>query len=343
MGNLGDETAAKLAGRKQDPGETIEGVEKQAKDMSAVQGAMSTARQLAGTDALQGQIEEANKRAEKATEAARKAEEDKHRAEIDKVEATLGAKIDNLGKAYVGGASKESIADQIAEIKKAATELNMGGSKISEIREMMNLITSLNPQKSLVEQITNAKELINVISPPPEKKSEFAIEGMPASIALQLKKMDHDLQITLETMKDERQRRQEEFQLTIKQWDIDRQDRINEAQGRIQVEQERNKMIAGSLETVGRAIGKGIAEAGAPGSQRAGPIAGSASQTAKSYTVDLGPDDTNKPISFDCPTCQTKVAAGPDATEATCINCQSQFTFSRKPATQMPVAQSEEE
>jgi hypothetical protein len=333
---LKEETIAKLAGQKSKPEETIDDVEKQAKDMGVIQGAMNTAKQLAGTGALETQLAEANKRAEKAADAERKAVEDKHKAEIDKVEATLGGKIDGLAKSYAGGASKETIADQIAEIKKAANELGMGTSKISELREMMSLISTLNPQKSMIDQIKDAKELIAAIVPPVDTHGGLSVGGMPASIALELKKMDHDVQITLESMKDERQRRDQEFQLRIKQWDIEREDRLGEAQARIQVEQERNKMFGGAVETVGKAIGHGIAEASQAGGQRAGPIAGNAAQSAKSYIVDLEPTDSNKVIEFNCPVCKTKLAVGPDATEASCIRCSSKFTFNRQPAVAMP-------
>lgn len=328
MGSLTDDTVAKLAGQKKEPGETIEGVEKEAKNMSVVDGAMNTARKLAGTDALQEQVQEANRRAEKATDAAKKAEEDKHRAEIEKVEATLGAKIDGLAKSYAGGADKDSIATQIAEIKKAANELGMGGSRVSELREMMNLISTLNTQKSLSDQIKDAKELITAITPAPDKTGGLTVGGMPATIALELKKMETDLQLRLEEMKDERQRRDQEFKLTMRQYDETRQDRIAEANARIQVEQERNKMISGGLETIGRAIGRGAAEAARQGPRPSGPIAGAAAEAPKSYHVELPQGEV---ADFDCPNCSAKIAVGPDSTQAKCAGCNAVFPVVRTP------------
>lgn len=341
MPNLRDETIARLANQKQEPGQTVEGVEKTAKEMSVVQGAMNTARELSGTSALEGQLTEANKRAEKAAEAARQAEEDKHKAEIEKVEATLGAKIDGLAKSYAGGASQQTIADQIAEIKKAAAELGMGGSKVSELKDMMNLITSLNPQKTLMDQIKDAKDLITAISPPADKQSDGLIGGMPASIALELKKMDTNLQVTLQKMQDERQARQQEFELRMKQYDLDRADRIAEAQGKIRVENDRNKMFAGGLETIGRAIGKGMQEGSRQPGGSPGAIAGQSKAGPKLYQMEAFENETGE---FDCPNCQTRVAVGPTTTEAQCVECESKFTITRKaaPAASEPIPPGEE-
>jgi hypothetical protein len=339
MGSLKQETIAKMAGKKTNPEETIEGVEKEAKDMNVVKGAMNTARELAGAGTLEKQIDEANKRATKAEEERQQAIEGKHKAEIEKVETALGAKIDGLAKSYTGGASKESIADQIAEIKKAAAELNMGGSKVSELREMMSLINTLNPHKSMVDQIRDAKELISAIVPQPGKTNEFSIGGMPAAIALELKKMDTNLQVTLENMKDERQRRDQEFALKIKQFDLERQDRIAEAQGKIQVEQERNKMISGGLETIGRAIGHGLAD----GSREAAPpgsIGARQPEPPKSYHIELNENEADE---FGCPKCAARIAVGPTTTEAQCVGCNSRFPVVRKPATQTPETQAPEE
>lgn len=340
MGSLKDETIARLLGHNPNPGDSIDGVEKQAKDMNVVQGALSTARTLSGASALEAQIEDANKRAEKAAEAARKAEEDKHRAEIDKVEATLGAKIDGLAKSYTGGASQEKIADQIAEIKKAANELGMGGSKVSELREMMTLITSLNPQKTMIEQIKDAKELIGAIMPAPDKGNGVTVGGMPATIALEIKKMDTNLQITLQKMQDERQERHQEFELRMKQYELDRADRIAEAQGKIQVEQDRNKLIAGGLDTIGRAVGRGMVEGSRGGAAAPGSVAGRPTQEQKVYHIEVAPEEG---ATFDCPHCKTKIAVGPDSTQAQCVGCNTTFPIVRKAAAAAPPAPPESE
>jgi hypothetical protein len=337
MGSIRDETIAKLSGIRKETEETVDGVKKKAEDMSVVRGAITTARELSGAVELEAELDRKDKKLEGVEKQRDQAIEDKHKAEIDTVKSELGAKIDALTKAYIGGASKESIAEQIVEIKKAANELNMGGSKISEIREMLGLITTLNPQKSMVDQIRDAKELISAIVPQPGKPNEFQIAGMPATIALELKKMDTNLQVTLETMKDDRERRSQEFALKIKQFDLERQDKIGEAQGRIAVEKERNKMLAGGLETIGRSIGRGMAEGSRQGVPPVSSMGQKAAEQPKSYHIELG---ENEPANFDCPNCSEKIAVGPDSTQAQCVGCNSKFPIIRKPATQVPESQS---
>jgi ribosomal protein L37AE/L43A len=338
MGSLKEETIAKLAGKKTNPEESVDGIKKQAEDMTVIDHAMETARKLSGAGVLKEELDHEHKKVADAEQQRDKAIEDKHKAQIEKVQSELGAKIDTLANSYTRGVSKESIADQIAEIKKAAAALDMGGSKVSELKEMMNLITTLNPHKSMVDQIRDAKELITAIAPQPGKPNEFSIGGMPAAIALEIKKMDINLQTTLETMKDERERRAQEFALRIKQFDLERQDKISEAQGKIQVEQERNKMISGGLETVGRAIGHGLAD----GSREVAPGSIGARQTEspKSYHIEL---NENQADEFDCPKCAARIAVGPTTTVAQCVGCQSKFPVVRKSASQMPETQPPEE
>jgi len=336
MGSIKDETIARLSGQQQDPEATVNGVKKKAEDMDVVSGAIHTARQLSGANELESEIDRKDKKLEKVEGERDKAIEDKHKAEIETVKTELGAKIDNLAKAYAGGASKDSIADQIAEIKKAASELNMGGSRISEIKDMMNLITTLNPQKSLIDQIKDAKELIGSIAPAADSGKEFAIGGMPATVALELKKMDTNLQITLEQMKDDRQRRDQEFKLTLRKYDDEHLTRQQEVAGKLQVERERNELIAGGLETVGRAIGKGFAEGGGGAGGAAPGIAQRQQGPAQSFHLEIADGEAGE---FACPTCEAKgmpnamVRVEPTSTEAACAWCKSKYPIIRHPAT----------
>jgi hypothetical protein len=335
MGSLRDETIARLTGDKANPEATIDGVKKQTQDMDAIDQAMSSARKLSGAKTLQEEIDRKDQKLEKVEQQRDKAIEDKHKAEIEKVETALGAKIDNLAKSYIGGASKESIADQIGEIKRAATELNIGGSKISEIREIMNLITTLNPQKTLADQIKDTKELINIIAPS-DKGKEFSLGGMPATIALELKKMDTNLQITLENMKDERQRKDQEFQIMVKKWDDEKAMKMQEIQGKIAVEREKSEMFAGALQTLGKAAGEAYAE-----NLTKGGAAAVRSSAQETYGIRLGESEQG---TFECPHCKSPIGVGPTSVNARCVRCGGVYPISRipRPAT-TPAAESIEQ
>jgi len=321
--------------------ETTDAVEKETTRMGVVAKTMDTARELSGANVLEEELGRKDKKLAATEKERDQATEDKHKAELQTVKTELGAKIDDLAKAYAGGASKQTVADQISDIKKAADQLNLGGSRISEIKDMMTLIESLNPRKNLTDQIKDAKELISVFQPPEDKGKDFTIVGMPATVALELKKMDTNLQITLENMKDERQRRDQEFTLKERQYDEERAARLQEVQGKIQVEKERNKMLGGAIETVGRAIGRGAAEAGRQAAKSPGSVGEQAQEQPRSYHIEL---NEGEKFDFDCPLCQTRIAVGPDSTVAQCVGCDAKYPIVRKPAASMaePVPPEEE-
>ena len=299
---------------------TISDVKQQAENMSVIDETIGNARKLSGADALEQKADSERRERQKVEQERDKAVEDKHQAQLNTLRVELGSKVDELARSLAGGASQKNIGDQISEIKKAASELNLGGSKISEVREMLSLIDSLNPKKTLVEQIKDAKELITIISPPAEKPPDFTIGGMPSSVALELKKMDQHLQITLENMKDDRQRKDQEFQFNIKKYDSEVEMRRQEIAGKLAVEREKSQMIANAIEMIGRAGGKAVLDGirGAP--QETGRVSG------RITGIEL-PEGAG--AEFPCPNCNSPMAVGPTSTLANCVGCKSQFPITR--------------
>lgn len=321
--DLRPETIAAITGLNKRGQPTISDVKQQADDMNVIDKTIDTAKRLSGTHALEEQLDRVDKQREKAEQERDKAIEDKHKSEIENVKTELGAKIDHLQESWQGGASKKTITDEIADIKKAATELGLGGSKVSEMRELMALLQSLNPKRNLADEIKEAKTLIETIQPA-EKEKPYTVAGMPADIVLQVKKMEADLQIQLEEMKDAREHRQQEFQLALRKFDEDRLARIEEIQSKVAIERERNEMAAGAITTFGRAVGRGFADAGSPLSP--GGIASQQPPMPDHVEIAVGAADE-----FQCPKCQGKIAVGPTSTTATCVGCNSQFPIKRIP------------
>jgi hypothetical protein len=321
MGSLRDETIAKLTGDKTNPEATIDGVKKQTQDMDAIDQAMSSARKLSGANTLQEAIDRQDKKLEKVEQERNKAVEDKHKAEIDIVRTELGSKIDHLQESWQGGASKKTVGDEIADIKKAASELGLGGSKVSELRELMGVIQTLNPKRNLAEEIKEAKELLATLQPP-EKEKQGLVGGFPPEIALQIKKMDADLQLHLEQMRDDRLRRDQEFKFEIKKWDEERDMRRAEIQGKVQSERERAEMFAGALQTIGKAAGEAYAENLTKGGA---PLGSSPRET---YGIRLGESEQG---TFECPHCKSPIGVGPTSINARCVTCGGTFPISRTP------------
>jgi hypothetical protein len=324
MTELRKVVVAKAMGAKTNSSGDISDVEKKTKDMNIIEQAMDTARKLAGTDALTEEMKRKEGKLEEERKATEKAEKELAKKESELVEERLGNKIDKLAELYGGGASKEKISDQIAEIKKAANEIGLGGGKVSEFKEMAELIKNLNPQKSLVEQLKDAKELIAAFQPEPGKEAHM--EGMPTAIVLQVKKIDADLQIKLEEMRDDRQRRDQDFKLTLLKFEEDRDIRRQEVDGKILVERERNELISNALKTIGGAIGQGLKDgaAASPGSISRGP-----QTTGKIFQFEIPEGGFG---TTECPSCHAPIEVGPTTTLAECLECKTQYPVIRTPA-----------
>jgi hypothetical protein len=333
MGDLKEEVIAKATGVfNPKPGESISEVKRATEDMNVVEGALHTARKLANTDGLAEQIKGKDAALAKAGEEKDKLKEALHETQIQIIQKELGGKIDQLADSIKGGASPKSISDQIIEVKKAAESLGLGGSKISEIKEIMGLVTSLSPQqKGLAEQVKDARDLLATLQP--EGKREALVEGVPASVAIQLKEMDTNLKITLEKMADEREERANRFKLTLMQFEEDRDLRRQEVDGKLAMERERNQILANGLEIVGRAAGKAFAEGKLGAASQGGISQQGQDITPKSFNLKANEGEAGK---FPCPVCDARgspseVAIGPTTTTASCVGCGSQFNIERAP------------
>jgi hypothetical protein len=290
--------------------------------MDAVDKAMETAKKLAGTNVLAEELRSKEAKLEEARKEQEKTAKELQNAQMQVIQTQLGSKIDQLSEAVKSGASAKSIGDQIADIKKAAGELGLGTSKISEFKDIANLIQSFNPQKGLAEQIKDAKDLLSILQP--EKGTGALVEGVPAAVAVELKKLDADLKIRLEQMADARQISEQNFKITLLKFEEDRDIRRQEVDGKILMERERNQLISGALKTIGESIGKGLKDATttSPGGVSQGTEA-----IAKHYRVDISKEkDLGK---FPCPNCHNEVGIGPTSTTAQCVGCNSQFEIVR--------------
>lgn len=338
MGDLKEEIIAKTMGITQKPEQTVDGVKKEAEDMDVIDKAMGTAKKLAGTDALAEELKNKDRKLEESEKEKNKVTEELQETRMQVIQKELGGKIDQLSNAIKSGASTKSIGTQISEIKEVAGDLGLGTSKVSEFKEMASLIQNLNPQKGLAEQVKEAKDLLTTLQP--EKGKEAHVEGIPAEIALEIKKMDTNLQITLEQMKDDRQRKDHEFQLTVKKWDEERDTRRQEIAGKLDVERERNKLISGGLETVGKAIGKGYAESGREVAAHPGGISQGQLGGTQNYKITAGVGDSGE---VECPRCHTMVGIGPNSDLAECVGCNTKFDVERGPAEKPAETVAEEE
>jgi rubrerythrin len=311
MGDLKEELIAKTMGTKDKPEQTIDEVEKEAGHMGVIDKTMETARKLAGTSTLSEELKRKDERMEKLEKVKDKVTDELREAQIQNIRTEFGSKIDHLAESIKAGASPKSIGDQIAEVKKVAGDLGLSTSKVSEFKEMANLIQALSPQqKGLAEQVKEAMELLHTLQP--EKKEEDAPTGVPASVAIELKRMDTDLKLRVEQMQDDRQRKDQDFQLTLKKWEEDRELKRQEIEGKLTIERERNELLAGGLDRLGRVIAQATSEA---------PSRHQISPAIQARVGEFG--------EVTCPNCQATVPIARDAVRAVCPSCGTPYSVNR--------------
>jgi predicted XRE-type DNA-binding protein len=299
--------------------QTIDEVQKEAQHMEVIDKTMGTARKLAGTDAMQVEMARKETRMAEIEKENKELQKQVQESRIEIVQKELGGKIDHLSETMKAGATPKSIGEQITDIKKTAGELGIGESRISELKNMADLIGSLRQTKGLAEQVKEAKDLLETLKP--EKEAELS--GVPASIMLEMKKMDHDVQLRIQQMEDERLQRKQEFDLKIKQWDEDRELRRDEVAAKIQIEKERNELMAGGLERLGRVFAQATSENPSQG-------VGAATRGTPPPIIEAGEGDFGE-ISCQVPGCHSSVPVARDAVSAICPGCGQRYTIKRIP------------
>jgi len=297
--------------------QTIDEVQKEAQHMEIIDKTMGTAKKLAGTDAMQVEMQRKEKRMEEIEKENKELQKQVQESRIEIVQKELGGKIDHLSETMKAGATPKSIGEQITDIKKTAGELGIGESRVSELKNMADLIASLTQSKGLGQQVKDAKELLETLKP--ERETE--VSGIPASIALEMKKMDHDVQLRIQQMEDERLDRKQNFDLKVKQWEEDRELKRDEMTAKIQVERERNEFIGGGLERLGRVFAQATSEGSSQG-------VGASRHGVSAPIIEAGEGDFGE---ISCPGCQSNVPIARDATRAVCPGCGQNYTVKRVP------------
>jgi len=236
--------------------------------------------------------------------------------EIETVRAELGGKIDQLSQSIKEGVDKKSIVDQITELKRAAGELGLGGSKFSEVQEALDMVDKIRPSKGLADQFKDAKELLETFG---KKETDH----LSPEISLEMKKMDRDLQIRLEEMRDGRADRDRAWQLQIKQWEEERADKNAQIQAEIQTKREANELLSNGIQKLGEVI---TAAKGAGVGAVAGAVA--------SRVIEAGEGESGE---TECPGCHGIIPIAEAATSTICPTCGTRYNIERIPKTEEPV------
>jgi len=233
-----------------------------------------------------------------------------HEKEVESVRVELGGKIDQLNQSVREGASQKSISQQIADIKRAAADMGLGGSKFEDIQAALDLVERLRPAtKTLPEQVKDAKDLIDTFGQKPSGDGNLSLE---------IEKVKGDRELQLEKLRIERAAGERDFQLKMKQWETEREDKRAIASAEIAVKKEGNQLLADLVEKLAQVI-----TAAAGGAVGAGAARGIASRVIEAGEGEAGETE--------CPSCHSVIPISESADDVICAGCGARYTIKRIP------------
>lgn len=312
--------------------EIIDEVEKEAKRMETYERVQATAGKLSGADALKSALEDERKEKRRVEgekkdteEALRKSESGRVYDEIRNVEKTILSKIES-------GAPAKSISSDFGNIIDLLKLAGFGGDEVEKMTKMKKFVDTFAPQKSLAEQIKELKEVGSAIGLG-EKKDDG--EREPASIRLEIEKLRTDTQLRIEQMADERAQRHDEFMLSLKKWDEERELKRYEIDSKLKITAERNQMMG----DFGRKVVNAFSRAAESGSESEG-VTAPAPKSKKTPEIEANEGEAGE---VNCVNCGSTVPIGRSATRVMCPKCQSVYPIKRNPVAGGPPSETPRE
>lgn len=237
-----------------------------------------------------------------------------HEKEIETVRVELSGKIDQLSQSIKEGASQKSIGQQIADIKQAAADMGLGGTKFDDIQAALDLVERLKPTaRTLPEQVKDAKDLVET----------FGTKTDGGNLSLEIEKVKGDREMALAKLNADIVAGNRDFQLKLKQWEEEREDKKAIASAELTVKREGNQLLADLVEKLAQVI---LAAKG-------GAVASAATGAIASREILAGEGDSGE---VECPGCHGIIPISEAVTNAICPTCGTGYSISRiaKPASE---------
>jgi len=296
----------------------VDQVKETMEHINVVDQTIMTADKLAGGPGYRQELERQDAKLSEMERQKDEQAKELHETQMQLLTKELGAKIDELKH---GG--PRPIGEQLAEIQEVAGKLGLAPtapkSTIQELGELMTFVNSINPARSIADQIREAKEMIQVLDGEKPPSAE-----MPASIALQMKQMDYNLQIQLKNMEDARDVRDKEWNLKLKQFETDTELKRQELAQKLAEAHERNQMLSGGIEKVGAVVARGMMESG--GGAGIGGGAEAAGPKIASQVIEVAMGEFGETT---CPSCSGIIPIARDAVKAVCPGCSTIYPVKR--------------
>ncbi|MEE9316274.1 MAG: hypothetical protein V3U97_04100 [bacterium] len=184
-----------------------------------------------------------------------------------------------------------------------------------DIGDLKKMIESGKDNQSISDKMEEIKKTATDLGWGPKQPTT----EIPGDIQVKLQQMNNDMQLKLEEMKDDRSRRDNEWKLTLKKWNDEKEFKQAELQQKAAAEAERAQLMRGGIDTLGKIIGESLVENKGVGVQP------SPKQFSLEANVGEGGD-------MDCPLCKAAMFLPPDANKVMCSTCGSTGTVNRIPS-----------
>ena len=202
---------------------------------------------------------------------------------------------------------------EAAERKGESADFTKAFEKLTDTAKLLGYTPpSVLEKKTFAEQLKEALDIAQQFG--------YA-KGDGSQVTLQMKKMDTDVQLQLAKMEDDRLQRKQEWDLRLKQFDEDKQNKKDEIEAKIAVERERNTLLSNL-----------ITELKEFGSQVMGKPSG---QVAAPQVIDAGEGESGD---ISCPSCSSVIPIGSTDAKATCPGCGAAYPVRRIPKPPEPAA-----
>ncbi len=183
-----------------------------------------------------------------------------------------------------------------------------------QVDDLRKMLDDKKDEKSIADKLAEIKETATTIGWGPE---QHGTQQIPGDIQIQLQKMSNDMQLRLAEMNADQSRRDKEWQLTVKQWEDEKELKRAEMNLRATAEAERTELMRSGLGTMGKVIGQSFMEEGGVSAQ------------VKQFSVEASVGEEGD---VPCPGCEASIFLPPDANEVICPSCGSIGKVVRKDA-----------
>ena len=183
-----------------------------------------------------------------------------------------------------------------------------------QIDDLKKLMEGQGSTQSISEKLAEIKGTAGELGWGPQQQGG----QVPSDVQIKLQEQDHRFKIEIEKMKDDRERRDKEWQVSMMKYGDDKAFKSQQLQQEVAANKERTDLLRGGLDTIGRIAGKAMVSNDGGG--------GIGQRVAKEYPLMADDGETGE---FSCPGCGSKLYLAPDAVEISCPKCGSVSSFTR--------------